>query len=111
MRLLALYGLVAGFALLIGCGGNSSDSASTALEFDPSTGDFSFKDTSGNRVIYERAENTLIVEPDIDVEQLAVAFCRAESETTDPARFAAVSLVLAEALVPFIETVDRTCDR
>lgn len=96
---------------LLGCGSRDVESTAGPLEFDQQTGDFSFVDSSGNRVIYERAENTLIVEPDIDVEQLAVAFCEAEKQTPDPARFSAVSLVLAGALVPFIETVERVCER
>ncbi len=104
---------VATIALLfvIACSSNGSDDAAPPLRFDPETGDFSFTDSVGERVIYERAENALIVEPDINVEQLAEAFCRAEQETTDLARFSAVSLILAEALIPFVETVDRVCDR
>lgn len=111
MRRAAIFSLLLGFGILVACGSQNSDSELRTLEFEPGTGDFSFSDSSGNRVIYERAENTLIVEPDIDVEQLALAFCRAEQETSEPARFASVSLVLAEALVPFIETVERVCDR
>ncbi len=102
--------LLIGIAALSACGSGDSRTASP-LTFEAETGDFSFTDSSGNRVIYERTENTLIVEPDIDVEQLAIAFCEAEQETTEPARFSAVSLVLAEALIPFIDTVERVCER
>lgn len=111
MRRVALFGLILGFVVLVGCDSQNGDPDIRTLVFEPETGDFSFSDSSGNRVIYERTENTLIVEPDIDVEQLALAFCRAEQETSEPAGFAAVSLVLAEALVPFIETVERVCER
>ncbi len=111
MRRAVLLGLAIGLTALVACGSQNDDGAGRPLEFEPETGDFFFTDSAGNRVIYERVENTLIVEPDIDVEQLAKAFCQAEEETSDPARFSAVSLILAEALVPFIETVDRVCER
>lgn len=111
MKTVALLSLFVGFAILLGCSSRNEDSGFRPLEFDSETGDFTFSDSAGNRVIYERAENTLIVEPDIDVEQLAKAFCAAEQATDEPARFSAVSLVLAEALVPFIDTVERVCDR
>jgi len=92
------------------CGSDNPGRASP-LMLEPETGDFFFQDASGNRVIYQRLENTLIVEPDIDVDQLALAYCAAEAATDDPARFSAVGLVLAEAVIPFIDTVDRLCDR
>lgn len=96
----------------LACGSDSSESSvSSRLMFDAETGDFFFTDSGGNRVIYTRADNTLTVEPDIDVEQLATAFCNAERETDDPARFASVSLVLAEGVIPFVETVERVCER
>ncbi len=81
------------------------------LIFMPGTMDFSFDDSDGNRVYYDSAENTLIVEPDINLDELAEAFCRAERDTGDPAGFALVAAVLAEGVVPFIETVERVCER
>lgn len=111
LRRIAFTALMLGLAVMFACGSSESPSTATPLMFEAATGDFFFTDSTGNRVIYEWAENTLIVEPDIDVEQLAVAFCRAEQETSEPARFAAVSLVLAEALFPFVSTVERVCDR
>ncbi len=81
------------------------------LMFESETGNFFFTDTNGNRVIYTRTDNTLTVEPDIDVDELALAFCRAEQQAQNPARFSAVGLVLAEAVIPFVETVERVCDR
>jgi hypothetical protein len=98
--------------LSAGCGSDgTAESSVRPLVFNPDTLDFSFVDSNGNRIIYESVDNTLIVEPDIDLEELALAFCSAERESEDPAKFSLVALVLAEGVTPFIETVDRVCER
>lgn len=109
-----LIWLSAVFVLLLSAACSSDESAGSSarpLVFNPETLDFSFVDSNGNRLIYENVDNTLIVEPDIDLEELALAFCRAERESEDPAKFSLVALVLAEGVIPFIETVDRVCER
>lgn len=113
MKRFSLAGLLILMATLsLACSsGGTETSEPRRLMFKPESGDFFFSDSNGNRAIYAREENSLTVETDIDIEELAVAFCLAEEETDDPARFAAVGLVLAEAVIPFVETVERVCER
>ena len=99
------------FVALVACGTSGEDGQATPLMFEAESGDFFFTDAGGNRVIYQRAENTLIVEPEIDLDALAMAYCKAEITASDPARFASVGLVLAEGIDGFISAAERICDR